>query len=49
MRHFLRECWRVRWMVALVVGVVALRTFGVLYPNWPGTVVANLEAALARA
>ena len=41
MRHFLRECWRVRWMVALVVGVVALRTFGVLYPTWPGTVVAN--------
>jgi hypothetical protein len=28
-------------MVALVVGVVALRTFGVLYPTWPGTVVAN--------
>lgn len=41
MRHFLRECWRVRWMVALVVGVVALRTYGVLYPTWPGTVVAN--------
>ena len=28
-------------MIALVVGVVALRTFGVLYPTWPGTVVAN--------
>jgi hypothetical protein len=28
-------------MVALVVGVVALRTYGVLYPTWPGTVVAN--------
>ena len=41
MRHFLRECWRVRWMIAIVVGVVALRTFGVLYPTWPGTVVAH--------
>ncbi len=41
MRHFLRECWRVRWMIVLVVGVVALRTLGVLYPTWPGTVVAN--------
>jgi hypothetical protein len=28
-------------MIAMVVGVVALRTFGVLYPTWPGTVVAN--------
>lgn len=41
MGHFLRQCWRVRWMIAMVVGVVALRTFGVLYPTWPGTVVAN--------
>jgi predicted membrane-bound spermidine synthase len=29
MTHFLRECWRVRWMIALVVVVVALRSFGV--------------------
>ena len=28
-------------MVALVGVVVALRSFGVLYPTWPGTVVAN--------
>ena len=41
MRHLLRECWRGRWMIVLVVGVVALRTLGVLYPTWPGTVVAN--------
>jgi hypothetical protein len=41
MAHFLRECWRVRWMLVMVAGVVALRTFGVLYPTWPGTVVAN--------
>jgi len=41
MTHFLRECWRVRWMIALVVVVVALRSLGVLYPTWPGTVVAN--------
>src|SRR5215813_12554613 len=41
MSHFLQECWRVRWMIVLVVAVVALRTFGVLYPTWPGTVVAN--------
>jgi len=41
MVHFLRECWRVRWMIALVVVVVALRSLGVLYPTWPGTVVAN--------
>ena len=41
MVHFLREIWRVRWMIALVVVVVALRSFGVLYPTWPGTVVAN--------
>jgi hypothetical protein len=41
MAHFLRECWRVRWMIVMVIGVVALRTFGVLYPTWPGTVVAN--------
>ncbi len=41
MIHFLREVWRVRWMIALVVVVVALRSFGVLYPTWPGTVVAN--------
>jgi hypothetical protein len=39
--HFLRQVWRVRWMVALVGVVVALRSFGVLYPTWPGTVVAN--------
>ena len=41
MSHFLRECWRVRWMIALVVVVVALRSLGILYPTWPGTVVAN--------
>ena len=41
MTHFLRECWRVRWMIALVVVVVALRSLCVLYPTWPGTVVAN--------
>jgi hypothetical protein len=41
MTHFLRECWRVRWMIALVVVVVALRSLGILYPTWPGTVVAN--------
>ncbi len=41
MAHFLTECWRVRWMIVLVAGVVALRTLGVLYPTWPGTVVAN--------
>ena len=41
MSHFLRQVWRVRWMVALVGVVVALRSFGVLYPTWPGTVVAN--------
>ena len=41
MSHFLIECWRVRWMIALVVIVVALRSLGVLYPTWPGTVVAN--------
>ena len=41
MNHFLHECWRVRWMILLVIGVVALRSFGVLYPTWPGTVVAN--------
>jgi hypothetical protein len=41
MTHFVRECWRVRWMIVLVVGVVALRSLGVLYPTWPGTVVAN--------
>src|SRR5262249_40689199 len=41
MSHFLQECWRVRWMIVLVVAVVALRSLGVLYPTWPGTVVAN--------
>ena len=28
-------------MVALIGVVVALRSLGVLYPTWPGTVVAN--------
>jgi hypothetical protein len=41
MAHFLDECWRVRWMIVLVVAVVALRSLGVLYPTWPGTVIAN--------
>lgn len=41
MAHFLREIWRVRWMVVLIGVVVALRSLGVLYPTWPGTVVAN--------
>ena len=41
MAHFLNECWRVRWMIVTVVGVVALRIFGVLNPASPLTVVAN--------
>jgi len=41
MKHFAREIWRVRWMIVVVGAVVALRSFGILYPTWPGTVVAN--------
>ena len=41
MAHFRWDCWRVRWMIAMVLGVVALRTFGVLYPDLAGYRAAN--------